>query len=631
MYAYAENVNDAESYQRAVRERANASLHGLEDVLSGSPNATLNTSTRAKEQLSAAVNPRHLRWYESEARPQKYRDAVTSLQHILKDSETQASTHGPLPPPSYPRGPLPSAEETASLLQQQAAYMHQIEAENRYMKDEFASVRIKIRDVLEENQRLHEALKHSVMEEIGADLDMNKMTFDLEKATEIGSVNTSMQKGGGRQWQHELEKLTALHNAKTERLELQLNHAREEIVKYEQLVEDLRAQQRLHDAVPTHEDGLTDMYMSETQRGYHHATMDRLTRERNDLLEVVASLKHKVMEMSQREEDAYQQMKKGIELVEQAQLEQTQALVHREQLAEELNNMKSRYDAHVLSTQQRVNEEREAARRQSKVIIDEQTNKIKELLVQFTSAQGEMERAVRDKVDLLNQLEAAKLELKRYDKEVSLATENFNAESTTAKIQKSHAMNEASRLRSELDEVRRDKDQEKNRILSELDDFRRRLNKAERELVNSKEECIHFTANAQALERELHLAKLARDSVERGRSEDLKVLTKRAQSREEELTGVITDMEEQHDHTTSEMDTMLSKQNKLIGKLKNECRKQAAQIEAILKEKRSETGKLRRYNEELKNRLQRTISRLKDLEDQVTYNYSYTISFQAFC
>ena len=39
-------------------------------------------------------------------------------------------------------------------------------------------------------------------------------------------------------------------------------------------------------------------------------------------------------------------------------------------------------------------------------------------------------------------------------------------------------------------------------------------------------------------------------------------------------------------HTTSEMDTMLSKQNKLISKLKAECKRQAAQIEAILKKNR---------------------------------------------
>lgn len=47
-------------------------------------------------------------------------------------------------------------------------------------------------------------------------------------------------------------------------------------------------------------------------------------RERDELMDQVTSLKNRVLEMSHREEEAYQQMKKGIELVEQAQLEQTQ-------------------------------------------------------------------------------------------------------------------------------------------------------------------------------------------------------------------------------------------------------------------------------------------------------------------
>ncbi|XP_053409241.1 serologically defined colon cancer antigen 8 homolog [Mercenaria mercenaria] len=616
MYAYTSTGDDSEAYQRAVRERANASLHELDDVLTHSPNATLNTSTRAKEQLSAAVNPRNLRWYESEARPQKYKDAASHLQNILKD-ETQTTFQSPprySQPPNVPRGPLPSPEETASLLQQQTAYVNQIEAENRYMKDEFATVRIKIRDILEENQRLHEELKKSAIEEINMDAEFQKITTDIDRSME---ADTSLPRGNVRHWQLELEKLGALHAAKTERLEAQLAHSREEIQRYEQIVEDLRGQVRMHDAVPTHEDGLSDMYLSEAQRGFQNSTIDRLTRERNDLLEVVANLKHRLTEMSQREEEAYQQMKKGIELVEQAQLEQTQALIQREQLAEELNNMKGRFDAHIQNTQQVVNEEKESARKECKVVIDEQNTKIKELTEQTTSAQNEMEKALRDKVDLINQLEAAKLQIKRYDQEVSMATENFNAESTNAKIQKSHAVNEASRLRSELDNLRRERDGERSRLLSELDDFRRRLNKAERELVNSKEECIHLTANSQALERELHLAKLARDSVERGRSEDLKAVTKRAQAREEELSGFITDMEDQHSQTTSEMDTMLAKQNKLIKKLKTECRKQAGQLEEILKKNRAESGKLKRQNDELKNRVHRSTARLKDLEDQV--------------
>ncbi|XP_060563036.1 serologically defined colon cancer antigen 8 homolog [Ruditapes philippinarum] len=65
------------------------------------------------------------------------------------------------------------------------------------------------------------------------------------------------------------------------------------------------------------------------------------------------------------------------------------------------------------------------------------------------------------------------------------------------------------------------------------------------------------------------------------------------------------------------MDTMLAKQNKLIKKLKTECRKQAAQLEEILKKNRAESGKLKRHNDELRNRVQRSTARLKDLEDQV--------------
>lgn len=37
----------------------------------------------------------------------------------------------------------------------------------------------------------------------------------------------------------------------------------------------------------------------------------------------------------------------------------------------------------------------------------------------------------------------------------------------------------------------------------EIEDLRRRLKKAERDLVNSKEECIHLTTNTQSLEREV--------------------------------------------------------------------------------------------------------------------------------
>ena len=47
---------------------------------------------------------------------------------------------------------------------------------------------------------------------------------------------------------------------------------------------------------------------------------------------------------------------------------------------------------------------------------------IKELTEQLASAQSQMERALRDKVASLNDLEQAKLQIKRYDQEVSLVS-----------------------------------------------------------------------------------------------------------------------------------------------------------------------------------------------------------------
>lgn len=65
-------------------ERANASLHELEDVLLGTSSGRGRVETsRAKVQLQATVNPRTLKWYEDNARPQKYKHAISKLSAML--------------------------------------------------------------------------------------------------------------------------------------------------------------------------------------------------------------------------------------------------------------------------------------------------------------------------------------------------------------------------------------------------------------------------------------------------------------------------------------------------------------------------------------------------------------------
>ncbi|XP_046364378.1 serologically defined colon cancer antigen 8-like [Haliotis rufescens] len=607
--------NPTDDLQRSVRDRANESLNELRgafDTPSGLP-----TPSRAKDDLSRAVHPRILTYEDGGQRPQKYRDAALHLQQMLSPQPERVSD-GPDPSPVPARGPLPTPDEAAIMLQHQASLTHHLESENRYIREEMTILRLKLGEVLDENKRLHDELKttvvHEILREGGADLAQYMGSLDSALKD---TVSPGMARHDYRRWQVELERLSSLHANKSERLESQLAHARSELEKYEQMVEDLRSQLRMHDTIPTHENGLsTNIFLSDTHRAFHQQTIDRLTKERDELMDHVASLKGRLVDMTRREEDSYVQMKKGIELVEQAQLEQTQAMVEREQLAEELANMRHRFEEHVMDSQRKMEMERDSVRKESRFLVDDLNNKLKEATEKLTVIETRLEKVTRDKMSVMNELDETKAELRVYNKEVTVATENYRSETTNASLQRSSAVQESHKMRMELDSFRRDRDQERSRSQTEVDDLRRRLNTAERELVNSKEECIHLTTNAQALERELHLAKLARESIERTRNEDLKSITKQAQQREIDLNNFISNLEDKHSMTTHEMDTMLHKQNRLIMKLRDECKRQAGQMEKLTKKYRSEFSHLKIENEELKQRLERSLSRLEVLEDQ---------------
>lgn len=52
------------------------------------------------------------------------------------------------------------------------------------------------------------------------------------------------------------------------------------------------------------------------------------------------------------------------------------AQVQREQLAEELNNMKQRFDQHIQGAEVRIQQEREAVRKENKSVEDELNTKV---------------------------------------------------------------------------------------------------------------------------------------------------------------------------------------------------------------------------------------------------------------
>ncbi|KAL8589849.1 hypothetical protein ACOMHN_020852 [Nucella lapillus] len=637
--------------QGSVRDRANQSYEALKETLSAPPPPPpMGTSPEMKQRLASSVHPRILTWRNGQpqfsapsAQPQPPSASAAHTLRLLLD-RTQGVSHQGIQEaevvsqtPSRPQREAPSAEEVSTLLQQHTAYAQQLEAENRYVKEELAVLRLKLSELVDENKRLHTELKTTVVHEILREGGETAKFMGVMDDGLSETLTTAMNRHDYKRWHVELERLSRLHSTKSDRLEMQLEYSKSEVSRLEQTVEDLKSQLRMQDSVPTHDDGLTggagDFVFSASARTSLQNAIDRISRERDEMCERVAGLTAQNQTLSQREEELYQQVKSSIALVEQAQLEQTEAMVQKEQLGEELSGMRERFEQHVRASQAKIQQERDAARQENQFLIDDLNKKLTDQISQYAVISEKLEKEVREKAELSAQLLELKGQLRACDREVTIAAENYRAHSTSATLQRSSATQEADRMRAECQHLQREREQERKILQTEAAELKRRLHKAEHDLLNAKEECLHLTNNTSALERELHLAKLAREGVERGRAElhlaklaregvergraeDLKVISRQASDREDKLRTAMEDADDKHSQQVHEMDSMLHRQNKLILKLREECKRQAVQIDKITKKYRTQNTRLKNEADSSKQRLERTLTRLTMLEEQ---------------
>ena len=150
---------------------------------------------------------------------------------------------------------------------------------------------------------------------------------------------------------------------------------------------------------------------------------------------------------------------------------------------------------------------------------------------------------------------------------------------THATIERNAAVKEAARCKQRVIDAEREADEERERLKSERDNIRRRLATAEQQLVDAKEQCVMLTTSMQQLEREAHMYKLAKDTIERNRTDDLKDMTQRAEKREAELNGVIDKMEAEHGRAVMELEDMIASHQGLAHKLQEECKRVGTHLE----------------------------------------------------
>lgn len=271
--------------------------------------------------------------------------------------------------------------------------------------------------------------------------------------------------------------------------------------------------------------------------------IEHTTKERDELAEKVLSMQKQLNLSRSREQEAYEQVKKSVTFVEESQLERTQALYEKEQIRERLDEMQLRMEKHTEEMGEKMIEERKIIRKEVSDELNELNEKLSSTSASLIKVKSELETVCRDKVELIAEVERLKEELSKYDFNYGHATDSMKMTATHSTIERNAAINEMRKMKYSLEKTINDSTKEKEKLQMENDNLQRRLATAEKQLIDSKEKCIELMNRLQELERDVHGAKLAKETLERNRSDDLKSLSLQAERREQELNILLDKME----------------------------------------------------------------------------------------
>nr|XP_031545921.1 serologically defined colon cancer antigen 8 isoform X1 [Vicugna pacos] len=609
-------------YQRSLRERANRSIHQLKCALKEGDTTlgedgldpSFNTSVGNEDARAAWHELQHSHAGEYEV------NQLKALLHQQATREGEVSPRRRKMSPSqsseYEDTSLPTVHNLVPIINDQSQYIHHLEAEVKFCKEELSGMKNRIQVVVLENERLQQELKSQRLEETMREQTLldasgnvqnswitagedSRVDEDAKRSFSHGNVDIikAASAGEAAKWKLELEKLKLIYEEKNEILESQLKFLRKDLAESQKNCEDLKERLKHKESllaanIPNRVGGLClkcaqhEAVLSQTHNNVHMHTIERLTKERDDLMSTLVSVRSSLTGMQQREASAYEQVKQAVQMTEEANFEKTKALIQCEQLKNELERQTERLEKELASQQEKRDFEKEMMKKE---ITKEKEDRASEMLTvsqNVAQLEAQVEKLTREKISAVNQLEEIKNQLASQEMDVTKVCEEMRYQLNKTKMEKDEAEKEQREYRTKTIRDLEIKDQEIEKLRLELSESKQHWEQEQLKAARAREECLQLTALLGESEHQLHLTRLEKDSIQQSFSNDAKAQALQAQQREQELTQKIQQMEAQHDKTENEQYSLLTSQNTCLTKLKEECCTLAKKLEQMSQKSR---------------------------------------------
>ncbi|XP_041878943.1 serologically defined colon cancer antigen 8 isoform X4 [Corvus kubaryi] len=532
-----------ERYQRRLRERAIESISQLKHALAKGEDG-IGFDQSAVDEGSDNADRDKDDCGNAASQELQHSHAVNQLKMLLQRQERMESEESPSrrkkslhkPTEAVP-GDLPALSDLVPVINDQSQYINHLEAEVKFYKDELCGMKDREQAVLLENEELHQKLKFLTAEYTLREQTLLDVSANTQNSWPVGGKDCSTHQpvtssaahnkdqafvtaasGDKAKWPVGLENLKLLYQEKVSILDAQIQSLRKDLSESQKTCKDLEERLQHQKSLvaarnSTQVGGLClncaqhEAILAQTHCNVHVQTIERLTRERDDLMEALVSVRQSMKEMQQRESNACRQVEHAVQMAEEANFEKTKALVHCDQLKSEMERQKNYLEKELAAQLNKRADEKEALQEEMKKEREDLTAMVTALSKDVAVLEAQVERITREKNSLVNQLEESQHQLASHEMEMNKVCGEMRYQLNQTKMKKHEAEKELREYRTKTIRELEIKDQKIEKLGLELNGNKQRLEQAQQDVTGAREECLKLTELLSKSEHQLHLTR----------------------------------------------------------------------------------------------------------------------------
>ncbi|XP_046817066.1 serologically defined colon cancer antigen 8 homolog isoform X2 [Vespa crabro] len=478
--------------------------------------------------------------------------------------------------------------EITSYIEQQEEYIEQIEQESQYCRNELTNLLSKVREVIAENEELHNKTKTGFLKyafDEHENRPENDCTSNEHSLAYTSSIDSKMNKSSKM-----LEGPNIIFESRISELEAQLTQAKLELRKAQE------------------ENQLNIKKLSENP--FSNGNVD-ITTQLNQTLRAKYDAEMKVEElqktlsiMRDKEMESTQKAKHSMEIAQQMEFEKNQAETEVRRLKDELDRQheKLREAAHEAS--RRITEERQQVERRYSQQVEQLSADIASQWNAANKSQLESEKQQRELLDLKRELSQKQTIIDNLKKDLQNRISSLQSDLNQALTEKDMAEQEviAAKLAGERND--RQTKQEQSRLQTEINAYKQRMERADADLVHCRRENLRLLEQIALLEKEISINKMMYP-------EDSQRKDVSSQENKKEISTLKMDMDTKHVATVGDLEDALNKQAKLVSQLTIECQSLTQRLEVNNIKHKEEMANLQSNIEHLSNKIKDTFHNQK--------------------